>query len=146
MIDEVYEQKLTNTELIDKCKDMLFRNKLLPKHLTTGYGDAAEPDRIKEFNQAGFPMTGGVKDVNAKITTTKQTKIHIHPQCVNTIKEIKGYKYRKNRDGITLDEPIQFNDHAMDALGYGVYGIRGYLSPNRPQTYGRYDDDEIMIF
>ena len=144
VIDEVYEQKLTNTELIEKCTQMLFDNRLLPEHLTTGYGDSAEPDRIKEFNQAGFPMTGGVKDVNAKILTTKQTKIHIHPRCVNTIKEIKGYKYRKNRDGITLDEPVKFNDHCMDALAYGCYGVRGYLSPARPVMFD--NDDDIMVF
>ena len=145
IIDEVYERKLTNTELIDQCTTMLFENNLLPEHLTTGYGDAAEPDRIKQFNQAGFPMVGGVKDVNAKITTTKQTKIHIHPRCVNTIKEIKGYKYRKNREGVTLDEPIQFNDHAMDAMGYACYGVRGYLSPNRPLRFDD-NDDTIMVF
>lgn len=145
VIDEVYERELTNQELIEKCKDMLYANNLLPKHLSTGYGDKAEPDRIKEFNDAGFPMVGGVKDVNAKITTTKQTKIHIHPRCVNTIKEIKGYKYRKNRDGITLDEPLKLNDHSMDALGYGVYGYRGALSPTRPRSEEYYNEN-ILVF
>ena len=145
VLDEVYETKLTNSELIEKCNDMLFENNLLPKQLDTGYGDKAEPDRIKEFNQAGYPMVGGVKDVNAKITTTKQTRIHIHPKCVNTIKEIKGYKYRKNREGVITDEPIKFNDHAMDALGYGVYGVRGYLSPNKPVRFGDFEDN-IMVF
>lgn len=145
VLDEVYERELTNQELIDKCMDMLFRNNLLPKHLSTGYGDKAEPDRIKEFNQAGIPMVGGIKDVNAKITTTKQTKIHIHSKCVNTIKEIKGYKYRKNKDGVTLDEPVKQNDHSMDALGYAVYGYRGALSPNRPRSEDYYNES-IMVF
>jgi len=132
VLDEVYKAKLLNRELIQECKDMLFKHKLLPEHLNTGYGDAAEPDRIEEFVQNGFPMEKGIKDVKAKITTTKQTRIHIHPRCVNTIREIKGYKYRKNREGVTLDEPVKVNDHAMDALAYGVYGVRGSLSPNRP--------------
>lgn len=145
VIDEVYERKLTNTELIEECTKMLFDNQLLPKHLSTGYGDKAEPDRIKEFNQAGIPMVGGVKDVNAKITTTKQTKIHIHPRCINTLKEIKGYVYKKNNDGIVTDEPIKTNDHAMDALGYGVYGVRGYLSPHKPKPDGYYEEN-ILIF
>ena len=145
VIDEVYEDRLTTTELIEKCNNMLFENKLLPEHLTTGYGDAAEPDRIKQFQQAGYPMVGGVKDVNAKITTTKQTRIHIHPRCVNTIKEIKGYVYRKNRDGVVLDEPVKDNDHSMDALAYGVYGVRGYLSPNRPKRFDNHEDT-IMVF
>ena len=132
IIDEVYESKLLNKELIDKCTDMLFNHKLLPEQLNIGYGDSAEPDRIEEFVQNGYPMEGGVKNVSAKITTTKQTKIHIHPRCVNTIKEIKGYKYRQNKDGVTLDEPIKLNDHAMDAMAYCCYGVRGSLSPNKP--------------
>ena len=145
VIDEVYERKLTNGELIDKCKDMLFENRLLPEHLDTGYGDAAEPDRIEEFIQAGFPMDKGIKNVNAKITTTKQTKIHIHPRCVNTIKEIKGYIYKKDRNGVVTDEPAKVNDHAMDALGYGCYGVRGALSPNAPVN-PEYWEDNIMVF
>lgn len=145
ILDEVYKTQLTNQELIQECKEMLFKNQLLPEHLSTGYGDKAEPDRIKEFNQAGFPMIGGIKDVNAKITTTKQTKIHIHPRCVNTIKEIKGYKYRKNRDGITTDEPLKINDHSMDAMGYACYGYRGALSPSKPKPAG-YFEENIMIF
>lgn len=134
VLDEVYERELTTPQLIEKCKDMLFEHKLLPEHLHTGYADAAEPDRIEEFSQADFPIEKSVKDVNAKINSTKQTRIHIHPRCVNTIKEIKGYVYRKNKDGVILDEPIKFNDHAMDALSYCCYGVRGALSPNRPIT------------
>ena len=132
VIDEVYKPKLLNREFIEECTAMLFKHKLLPEHLNVGYGDAAEPDRIEEFVQNGYPMEKGIKNVAAKITTTKQTKLHIHPRCVNTLKEIKGYKYRKNNDGVTLDEPIKIMDHAMDALGYMVYGVRGSLSPNRP--------------
>ena len=134
VIDEVYERELTTSELISKCNDMLFEHKLLPEHLNTGYADAAEPDRIEEFSQAGYLIEKSIKDVNAKINTTKQTKIHIHPRCVNTIKEIKGYIYKKNKDGVVLEEPIKVNDHAMDALGYACYGVRGALSPNRPVT------------
>ena len=145
VLDEVYERELTNSQLIDKCIDMLYENKLLVSQLHVGFGDAAEPDRIEEFSQAGFPIEPSVKDVSGKINTTKQTKLHIHPRCVNTIKEIKGYIYRKNKDGVILDEPVKVNDHAMDALGYVCYGVRGALSPNRPQPNGYYEEN-IMVF
>lgn len=145
VLDEVYERELTTGELISQCEDMLFDNNLLVSHLSTGYGDAAEPDRIEEFSQAGFPIEPGVKDVSGKINTTKQTKIHIHPRCVNTIKEIKGYIYKKNKDGVVLDVPVKVNDHAMDALGYGVYGVRGALSPNKPHN-DEYYEENIMVF
>lgn len=131
VLDEVYETKLLNSELIQKTTEMLFEHHLYPEKLDMGWLDSAEPDRIEEFRQNGYPVEGGIKDVRAKISTTKQTKIHIHPRCVNTLKEIKGYKYRTDKDGVVLDEPIKLNDHAMDALSYCCYGMRGQLSPNK---------------
>ena len=131
VLDEVYERELLNRDFIQKTKDMLFEHHLLPESLDMVCCDKANPDDIEEFRQNDFAAEGGIKDVTAKINTVKQTKIHIHPTCVNTIKEIKGYKWKVDKDGVTLDEPVKFNDHAMDALGYAVYGVRGQLSPTR---------------
>lgn len=145
VLDEVYERKLLNSELIAKTNEMLFEHKLLPEHIDMGWLDSAEPDRIEEFRQSGYPVTGGIKDVRAKISTTKQTKIHIHPRCENTLKEIKSYKYKTDKDGIVSDEPLKVNDHAMDSLGYCCYGVRGQLSPQKPHTPDYYEEN-IMVF
>lgn len=143
VMDEIYEPKLLNSELIAKTSDMLFRHHLYPQDLDMGWLDSAEPDRIEEFRQNGYPVEGGIKDVKAKISTTKQTKIHIHPRCVNTIREIKGYKYKTDKDGVVLDEPVKVNDHAMDAMAYCCYGVRGQLSADRP--YKDYNE-RIMVY
>ncbi len=45
----------------------------------------------------------------------------IHESSVNMIKEIKSYKWKVNKNGITLDEPVKFNDHSMDSGRYGLY-------------------------
>jgi len=50
----------------------------------------------------------------------KRRKLYIHEDSVNTLKEINNYKYREDRDGSALEEPVQFQDHAMDALRYGI--------------------------
>ena len=144
VLDEVYETKLLNSELIQKTNEMLFQHHLYPEKLDMGWLDSAEPDRIEEFRQSGYPVEGGIKDVTAKISTTKQTKIHIHPRCVNTLKEIKGYKYKTNSDGVVLDEPLKINDHAMDALSYCCYGMRGQLSPNKHIGLGT--TNNIMVW
>lgn len=137
ILDEVYETKLLNSELIDLTDDMLFRHRLYPENLDGGWLDAAEPDRIEEFRQHGYPVEAGIKDVRAKITTTKQTKIHIHPRCTNTIREIKGYKYKVDKStGVATDEPVKVNDHAMDSMAYCCYGVRGQLSVSRPFQIG----------
>lgn len=144
ILDEIYETKLLNSELIEKTRDMLFKHKLLPEHLNLVVCDSAEPDRIEEFRQSGFPALGGVKNVTAKINTTKQTRLHIHPRCENMLKEIKGYKYRVDKDGVTTDEPLKINDHCCDALGYVVYEVRGNLSPNRPKPQSYYEENIII--
>lgn len=132
VLDEVYQSELLNNEFIVKCTEMLASHDLLPSFVHTVFCDAANPDKIEEFKQNGYNAKGGVKDVTAKIQTTKQTKLHISSLCSNTLREIKGYKWKSDKDGVVLDEPVKLDDHAMDALGYNVYGVRGMLSPNRP--------------
>lgn len=120
VLDEIYEKHLTNTELIELCK-----NKVDRKHMIIA--DSAEPDRIQEFKKAGFkilPCTKGKDSVKFGIDWLKRRKIHIHPSCVNTIKEIQTYKYREDKDGNVLDEPVDFNNHAMDALRYATEPLR----------------------
>ncbi len=120
VLDEIYERHLTNTELIKLCESRIDK-----KHLIIA--DSAEPDRIKEFKKAGFriqPCTKGKDSVKFGIDWLKRRKIHIHPSCVNTIKEIQTYKYREDKDGNVLDEPVDFNNHAMDALRYATELLR----------------------
>jgi len=121
IIDEVYESGLTNPEFIKKVDEKLAEYGLVPKSLHTLYCDSAEPDRIAEFAQAGYNAVGADKNVKAGIGVVKSVKLHIAEKCVNTNREIGGYRYRKDRNGIILDEPMKTDDHAMDAIRYGVY-------------------------
>lgn len=116
IFDEVYERGLTNNELIKQVNIHAIRN-----HVITA--DSAEPARIEEFRQAGLlikPSIKGPGSVKDGIDWVKRRKINIHPKCVNTIKEISAYSYRKDRDGNVFDEPVPFNDDAMAALRYAI--------------------------
>lgn len=116
ILDEIYERHLTNTQLIELCK-----NKVSKRYMITA--DSAEPDRIEEFRKAGFRIqacTKGKDSVNFGIDWVKRHKIHIHPSCINTIKEIQTYKYREDKEGNVLDEPVDMNNHAMDAMRYAL--------------------------
>ena len=92
--------------------------------------DSAEPDRIKMWQKAGFRAKGVDKggsagSVKAQIDWLKQRKIYVHPSCVNTIKELQQWKWKKDeRTGEYLDEPVPFQDDAMAALRYAVEGWR----------------------
>ena len=97
--------------------------------------DSAEPDRIKMWKEAGYrakPVDKGgsqgsvkaqidwLKGVVSKSKAVKR-KIHVHPQCVNTLKELQQWKWKHDEKTNTyLDEPVPFQDDAMAALRYGI--------------------------
>ena len=85
-----------------------------------------------------------VKNVRAKIHTAQETKIHIHERCVNLIREMPQYEWKRNKDGEILDEPVKKNDHAVDALCYAIFGVRGELSSNKPAS--SFDMNELYVF
>ena len=90
--------------------------------------DSAEPDRIKMWKKAGYrarkvkkEKTTSKKYQATQIDWLKQRKIFIDPSCVNTIKEISQWKWKKDEaTGEYIDEPVAFFDDAMAALRYGV--------------------------
>lgn len=56
--------------------------------------------------------------VKAQIDFLKGRKIHIHPSCVNTLKEIQQWKWKKDATtGLYIDEPVEFMDDAMQPCG-----------------------------
>ena len=99
--------------------------------------DSAEPDRIKSWRTAGFMA----RPVRKEHTTEKKYQaaqidwlkgiirkdlvvprtIFVHPSCVNTIKELQQWRWKKDeKTGLYLDEPVSFQDDAMAALRYGT--------------------------
>lgn len=121
---ELYEFEKDTNELIGIAERLgIDRRKQM-------WCDSAEPDRIKMWQKAGFRAKGVDKggsagSVKAQIDWLKQRKIYVHPSCVNTIKELQQWKWKKDdRTGEYLDEPVAFQDDAMAALRYSVEGWR----------------------
>lgn len=85
--------------------------------------DSAEPDKVKTWrNEYGYNATGVKKyqgSVKAQIDFAKKwNKIYIDSSCVNTLKEIKGYMWKMNKQGKYTDEPNDFEDDAMACIRY----------------------------
>lgn len=131
ILNEVYEFEKETAEIIPLAADFPKKKRM--------WCDSAEPDRIKEWKKAGFMAkgvdkggsTGSVKAqidwLKGIVTKDKTIKrmIYVHPQCVNTIKELQQWKWKKDeKTGLYLDEPVPFQDDAMAALRYGVEGWR----------------------
>ena len=140
VLGEVYKTELTNSEFLDEIKALLIQNGLSFEDIESVYADSADPEKIEVFCRHGLNTYPSVKNVKAKIDTARETKIHIAPCCVNLIREMPMYEWKKNKDGELLEEPVKKNDHSIDALCYAVYGVRGELSQDKPASTFRMDD------
>lgn len=115
---EIYEFEKDTSELIKIADEKGIRKDIKM------WCDSAEPDRIKMWKKAGYralPVKKHPNSVKAQIDHLKQHRIHIHPSCVNTIKEIQQWKWQKNeKTGEYTDEPVPFQDDAMAMLRYSI--------------------------
>ena len=111
----IYESRLINSEIIAKMNNMpVFTYKEI-------IADSAEPKTIEEIRRAGFYITGAIKgqdSVRASISKLQQFKINVTKRSTNIIRELRSYKWRIDKDGKALNEPVDYDNHAIDALRY----------------------------
>ena len=119
--NELYVHEMDTTEIIQKADGKFSKSLAM-------WCDSAEPDRIKMWRKAGYRARAVVKNPNSiqsQIDWLKGRKIHIHPSCVNVIKEIQQWRWRVDeKSGEYTDEPVNVFDDAMAALRYGVESWR----------------------
>jgi len=114
----IYETGLTNIQLGNKMRAMGVND------TDVSYWDCAEPKSIQELYDMGFnikPCEKGPDSVRAGIDFLKEQKIHIVDGSEKIIIEQKSYVWKEDKDGNTLNIPLDFNNHAMDAIRYGIY-------------------------
>jgi phage terminase large subunit len=124
----LYESGLTNADLIDRLPELG-----IPRSAPL-YCDAAEPNRIEEISRAGWNALPADKSVKPGIDYLKRYRQHWY-KSPEAEKEISTYAWKKDRHGNILEEPVKFQDHAMDGTRYAVFthGTRHWASPGQAQ-------------
>ena len=114
---EHYEYAMTTDDIYNMIVDADMKNALIT-------ADSAEQRLIAELKAKGIsritPSVKGAGSINAGIDFMKQFKIYIHPSCVKTIEEFDTYIYKQDKDGKWLNEPIDANNHIIDAVRYSL--------------------------
>ncbi len=113
----LYKTHLTNNDLINELKiaiPVALRNEPI-------YADSAEPARIEEIRRAGFNIFPAQKDVIMGIDFVKRFHTNLVLPSVNLKKEKEAYKYKEDKDGNILEEPVKFHDDLMDAERYAIF-------------------------
>lgn len=120
----IYETKMTTDDLIFAMKTLgVPRSRKI-------YCDHSRPETIEEIRRAGFNAVEADKSVKDGIDCVKGHRLFITRNSSNTIKEAKSYKWKIDKDGRVMDEPVKFKDDAMDAGRYGTY--THLFRPKRP--------------
>ena len=83
--------------------------------------DYAEAEQIALYQRRGWNMIRcTAKDVKARIGLLKRLDIFVTESSDNVIKEFGLYKWKEDKNGNTINEPVKMYDHAMDGIGYRV--------------------------
>lgn len=113
----LYQTGLTNSDLIARMEGLS-----IPRGACI-YADSAEPDRIQEIQRAGYnvrPAAKGKNSVKNGIDFCQRLKLHSETGNSNLNAEFNTYAWKQHKDGRTLDEPVKFADHALDAMRYAL--------------------------
>lgn len=132
-IDELlYHTHLTNPDISDKLHDLgLSRRDEI-------YADSAEPKSIEELYRLGWnvkPASKGADSVRSGIDALKRHKLYLTKRSNNAITEFQNYRWKEDKNGNLLRDPIDQYNHAIDATryatqakitrpNYGVYALR----------------------
>jgi phage terminase large subunit len=110
----IYQTKLTTNDLIERLKGLNIGKAEI-------FCDAAEPKTIEELYRAGYNAKPADKDVTEGIRKVKSMPLNITTGSKNAIKEMGQYKWKTDKNGKVLDEPIKENDHYADAMRYAIF-------------------------
>ena len=72
--------------------------------------------------EADNSVFAGIQAVQKRLIVAGdgEPRLTVDPSCENTIREFETYEWKPQRD-----EPVKSNDHAMDALRYGIVYLDG---------------------
>ena len=109
--------------------------KILPKNVPV-YADSAEPKSIEEIRRHGIQIKGVTKgndSIKYGIDVMQRQDYLVTSTSTNLIKELRSYTWDKDKQGTTLNKPIDYYNHGIDALRYHEMETLGLNS-----NYGQY--------
>ena len=115
ILDELYQRGLTNDMLAEEVKRIVGDQVVVC--------DSSEPKSIRELQRHGVravPAKKGPDSVRFGINWLKQQKIVIDVNCQNAKNEFQLYKWKEDKDGNALPEPVDRDNHIIDAIRYGM--------------------------
>lgn len=116
--EKIYETGLLNSEIAERMAESGISK------ATEIFADAAEPKSVDELGRKVYRYNvkpAYKKDLLSQIQFLQQFEIYVTSRSLNVIKESRQYRWKEDRDGNAVNEPIDAFNHAMDAIRYAVF-------------------------
>jgi phage terminase large subunit len=131
VIDGIYESRLEPNDFAVAIGDLGERYRV-----TRWYADSARPDAIADLNSRGLPVLPVVKPkiedrIREMAMFADNYRLKVSHRCPDVKNELQSYQY-PDGDRLMRDRnrnPIDRNNHALDAIGYAIWSVR-YLWRN----------------
>jgi phage terminase large subunit len=115
-VDEIlYETGLTNPDIAAKLSEIGLKKTI------EIVADSAEPKSIEELRRLGWRVTGakkGADSIKNSIDILKRYRINVTRRSINLRNELGRYKWKTDRSGRVLNEPVDTWNHLIDPLRY----------------------------
>ena len=85
------------------------------------FADSAEPKSIEEIRRAGVDIRGASKGRDSivyGINTMQDQEYLVTKRSTNLINELNSYTWATDRDGNTINKPIDLYNHLIDGIRY----------------------------
>jgi phage terminase large subunit len=113
IFDELYETGLTNDLLAVEVISRISNDMVIC--------DSSEPKSIAELRNHGVNARGARKGKDSilfGIQWLQQQTIIIDKSCVATKNEVMQYKWKEDKNGMAIRQPVEKNNHIIDAMRY----------------------------
>jgi phage terminase large subunit len=136
---ELYELGLTNDVLAVQVKQIIGGDRVTC--------DSSEPKSIQELRMHGVNAHGAKKGKDSVlhgIQWLQQQTIIVDKRCVKSKTELQQYQWKKDKDGNSIRQPVDKNNHIIDGLRYGYEdemitigintkaSVSNYITSNQP--------------
>lgn len=124
----IYDTGLLNSDISSLLKEMDVSELI--------YADSAEPKSIAELKSYKHNITAckkGKDSIKYGINLINQNKVYVTEGSSNLITELQSYTWKKDREGNTLNQPVDNFNHAIDAVRYGLTSL--LENPNKGKYY-----------
>jgi phage terminase large subunit len=131
-VDEVLYETGLDSEMLHKRME----ERMGEARGAVNYCDSSRPEMIEYLRKRGWnvkPCSKGRNSVMDGITFVKSKRLNITRRSTNILREQSGYRWVLDRSGKIQDAPIDYDDHAMDAIRYAC--VDGYAHRGGPTKY-----------